>query len=90
VVAASQNDLGVIGGDTAGFPNGRRPGDDVTDVSLRVAMGVLCHAGLPPEATCVPADAKAGTAPFTDGVVKSATAFDSVFPYLKTPNAGSR
>lgn len=90
VVAASQNDLGVIGGDTAGFPNGRRPGDDVTDVSLRVAMGVLCHAGLPPEATCVPADAKAGTGPFTDGVVKSATAFDSVFPYLKTPNAGSR
>ena len=90
VVAASQNDLGVIGGDTAGFPNGRRPGDDVTDVSIRVAMGVLCHAGLPPEATCVPADAKAGTAPFTDGVVKSATAFDSVFPYLKTPNAGSR
>ncbi len=90
VVAASQNDLGVIGGDTAGFPNGRRPDDDVTDVSLRVAMGVLCHAGLPPEATCVPADAKAGTAPFTDGVVKSATAFDSVFPYLQTPHAGSR
>lgn len=90
VAAGSQNDLGVIGGDVAGFPNGRRPGDDVTDVSLRVAMGVLCHAGLPAEATCVPADAKAGTAPFTDGVVKSATAFDSVFPYLQTPHAGSR
>lgn len=90
VADGSQNDLGVIGGDVAGFPNGRRPGDDVTDVSLRVAMGVLCHAGLPAEATCVPADAKAGTAPFTDGVVKSATAFDSVFPYLQTPHAGSR
>ncbi|MEO8936987.1 MAG: DUF4331 domain-containing protein, partial [Burkholderiaceae bacterium] len=35
---ASQNTLGVLGGDAAGFPNGRRPGDDVVDVSLRVAM----------------------------------------------------
>ena len=42
--AASQNNLGVLGGDNAGFPNGRRPGDDVTDIELRVAMGVLCHA----------------------------------------------
>src|SRR6202044_3077094 len=36
---ASQNDLGVIGGDAAGFPNGRRPIDDVVDITLRVAMG---------------------------------------------------
>lgn len=35
----SQNNLGVIGGDLAGFPNGRRPGDDVVDVALRVLMG---------------------------------------------------
>ena len=40
----SQNSLGVLGGDNAGFPNGRRPGDDVVDIELRVAMGVLCHA----------------------------------------------
>ncbi len=39
--AAMQNNLGVIGGDVAGFPNGRRPGDDVVDVALRVVMGVL-------------------------------------------------
>ena len=30
--AGSQNRLGVIGGDNAGFPNGRRPGDDVVDI----------------------------------------------------------
>ena len=42
--AAQQNNLGVLGGDNAGFPNGRRPGDDVVDIELRVAMGVLCHA----------------------------------------------
>ncbi|MGH8208713.1 MAG: DUF4331 domain-containing protein, partial [Steroidobacteraceae bacterium] len=41
-VAAAQNDLGVLGGDNAGFPNGRRPYDDVTDIELRVAMGALC------------------------------------------------
>ncbi len=42
--AAKQNDLGVLGGDTAGFPNGRRPYDDVVDVTLRVAEGALCGA----------------------------------------------
>ena len=40
--AASQNALGVAGGDLAGVPNGRRPADDVVDVSLRVSMGALC------------------------------------------------
>jgi hypothetical protein len=41
---ASQNDLGVLGGDVAGFPNGRRPYDDVVDIELRVAEGALCGA----------------------------------------------
>lgn len=104
VAAANQNDLGVISiipgqndgrpsansKDVAGFPNGRRPGDDVTDIALRVSMGALCHAGLPADVTCVPADAKAGKALFTDGALKPATEFDSVFPYLTTPNPGSR
>ena len=38
---ASQNDLGVLGGDLSGFPNGRRPIDDVVDITLRAAMGAL-------------------------------------------------
>src|SRR5262249_943588 len=42
--AIAQSNLGVLGGDNAGFPNGRRPGDDVVDIELRVAMGVLCQA----------------------------------------------
>jgi Domain of unknown function (DUF4331) len=41
---ALQNDLGVLGGDLAGFPNGRRPFDDVVDITLRAAMGALCGA----------------------------------------------
>lgn len=38
-----QSNFGVVGEDLAGFPNGRRPGDDVVDIELRVAMGALCH-----------------------------------------------
>jgi Domain of unknown function (DUF4331) len=41
---AAQNDLGVLGGDLAGFPNGRRPYDDVVTITLRVAEGALCGA----------------------------------------------
>ena len=41
-----QNNLGVAGGDMAGYPNGRRPGDDVMDIALRVIMGNLQHLGL--------------------------------------------
>lgn len=40
---AAQSNFGVVGEDLAGFPNGRRPGDDVVDIALRVVMGRLCH-----------------------------------------------
>ena len=43
VPAPEQSNLGVVAGDLAGFPNGRRPGDDITDLALRVVMGALCH-----------------------------------------------
>lgn len=42
----AQVNLGVAAGDLAGFPNGRRPGDDVVDIALRAVMGAFCH-GLP-------------------------------------------
>jgi hypothetical protein len=94
--AASQNALGVIAGDVAGFPNGRRPGDDVVDVALRVVMGALCYplpigaAGAPTNlGLCTPAQAPVGNAAFTDGAPVSALDFDQTFPYLKTPLPGS-
>jgi hypothetical protein len=83
-----QNGLGVLGGDNAGFPNGRRPGDDVVDIELRVAMGVLCHA-FPGAFGCGPADAPAGALPFTDGAIVDSSFLDGGFPYLKTPISGS-
>src|SRR5262249_41070412 len=39
--AASPNRFGALAGDTQGFPDGRRLGDDVTDIELRVIAGAL-------------------------------------------------
>lgn len=83
--AGSQNRLGVIGGDPAGYPNGRRPGDDVVDITLRVAMGRLITLGLFGN----PSQAPSGGLDFTDGALVNAGFFDNSFPYLKTPLPGS-
>ncbi len=84
--AAKQSRLGVLAGDNAGFPNGRRPGDDVVDIELRVAMGVLCTLAI---GGCTPADAPAGTLHYTDGAYLDSTFFAAKFPYLRTPLPGS-
>jgi uncharacterized protein DUF4331 len=39
----AQSPYGLVAEDLAGFPNGRRPGDDTVDLALRVVMGALCH-----------------------------------------------
>jgi hypothetical protein len=86
----SQNRLGVLGGDNAGFPNGRRPGDDVVDIELRVAMGVLCTVpGVNTAVGCKAADAPAGSLKYTDGAYISSTFFANEFPYLRAPLKGS-
>ncbi|MEO5961814.1 MAG: DUF4331 domain-containing protein [Thermomonas sp.] len=76
--AAAQSNLGVLGGDTSGFPNGRRPGDDVVDITLRVAMGILL----------TDAEAPSRNLPYTDGASVSAGEFRNTFPYLNTPIGG--
>ncbi len=91
-----QHPLGVAAGDAAGFPNGRRPGDDSVDIALRVAMGALCHdvpLGMNGEGVnlglCSPEDAVVGDRPFTDGAPIDATELNNSFPYLLTPYPGS-
>ncbi len=87
---AAQSRLGVLGGDNAGFPNGRRPGDDVVDIELRVAMGVLCTvAGVNTAVGCKASDAPAGTLHYTDGAYVSSMFFANEFPYLRAPLKGS-
>lgn len=90
--AGAQNPLGVAGGDNAGFPNGRRPADDVVDLSLRVSMGALCVLTGATDALqvgCKPADAPAGGLALTDGVRKTAANYGTTFPYLTTPLTGN-
>ncbi|HEY0893578.1 MAG TPA: DUF4331 domain-containing protein, partial [Cellvibrio sp.] len=89
-----QSAFGVAGNDLAGFPNGRRPGDDVVDIALRVVMGRLCYpipvGGVDTDlGLCKPADANVGNVPFTDGAPLNASMMKNMFPYLADPLAGS-
>lgn len=77
VPPAQQKNLAALAGDNAGFPNGRRPGDDVVDIALRVVMGALIP-GSPNEKV-----------PFTDGAYIDANMFAAKFPYLNPPLKGS-
>ncbi|RZF81486.1 DUF4331 domain-containing protein [Pseudoalteromonas sp. CO325X] len=90
-----QSTFGVVGDDLAGFPNGRRPGDDVVDIALRVVMGRLCYpipvAGNDTDlGLCSSDDASVGNVPFTDGAPISAQDTNAQFPYLATPLPGSQ
>jgi hypothetical protein len=90
----AQSTFGVVGNDLAGFPNGRRPGDDTVDIVLRVAMGRLCHpvpiAGTMTDlGLCTPADAPTGLVAYTDGAPSSARNILNAFPYLNPPLRGA-
>jgi hypothetical protein len=76
---SNQNRLGLLGGDIAGFPNGRRVGDDVTDIALRAMAG-----GTP----FTPATNKAPNNTLGDGVDENDVPYLPVFPYLGTPHPG--
>ena len=76
----SANPLGIIGGDLAGFPNGRRVRDDVVTIELRAIAG----ATYPLVAPAYKPDGAAALV--TDGTTAPATP-DS-FPYLATPHDG--
>ena len=71
----------MLGGDLAGFPNGRRVGDDVTDIALRVMAG----------ATPLTPDFNGGiNAQLTDGVNGNDKPYLTTFPYLASPNSGNQ
>ena len=74
------SNLGVVGGDLSGYPNGRRLNDDVTDVTLKVAEGVLIR----PDG-----DLKTAVAGLGDGVSKNDRPFLNVFPFIADPHTGS-
>jgi hypothetical protein len=75
--AATENRFGVLGGDNAGFPNGRRLADDILDIELRVIAGAL-----------VPASQGGKQIPLGDGVDRNDKPFLSAFPYVAPPLSG--
>jgi hypothetical protein len=111
---ASQNRLAIVGSlksspagtDFAGFPNGRRPKDDVVDIALVAMLGGLCVANgdadtfklnsIPGVAgvtsACKPSSVPAGATSLDvhDAVDQAAVPFLQIFPYLNTPNPGSQ
>jgi len=80
-VTGSPNRLGLLGGDNQGFPNGRRPADDVLDIVIRAAAG-----GTP----FTPAQNVAPNNALTDGVdaVDPSQPFLTTFPFLADPTPG--
>ena len=99
---AAQNRLGIVGNllaggsDNAGYPNGRRPKDDVVDITLIAAMGGLCVANgtgnaLGFGAACNPSAVPLGNAVFNlnDNVDQATRPFLGAFPYLANPVPGT-
>src|SRR5262249_53434128 len=71
-VSAHPNRMGVLAGDNAGFPNGRRLTDDVVDIEEQAVAGFL----------------KGKKIPLGDGVNANDMAFMTHFPYVATPHEG--
>jgi hypothetical protein len=102
VAFAQQNRLGIVGNilaggnDNAGYPNGRRPKDDVVDISLVAVMGGLCMANGDTDklgfgAACKPSAVPLGATAFKlhDAVDQAKVPLLSGFPYLFTPIPGT-
>ena len=79
---ASPNSLGLLGGDAAGFPNGRRIGDDVVAIELRAVAGLT----LPLVDPTFTPDGAAGV--LTDGTTDTNGGTTATFPYLGDPGGG--
>jgi hypothetical protein len=71
-VTAKPNRLGVLGGDTQGWPNGRRLGDDVIDIAEQAVGGFLKDVKLP----------------LGDGVNADDADASDAFPYVADPKSG--
>jgi hypothetical protein len=84
----ARNRLGVIGGDVAGFPNGRRPGDDVVDILERVVGGGILSAEPTADGGTF-ADAFPNNA-LNDGVDANDVPYLETVPYHGTPHDGFR
>jgi hypothetical protein len=70
----SRKRLGLLAGDAAGFPNGRRVSDDVTDIAARAVAGILAG----PQYNY----------PIGDGVNTNDVPYQETFPYVAWAQSG--
>jgi hypothetical protein len=80
--SAEENSLGLVGGDAAGFPNGRRIKDDVVTIELRAVAGLT----LPLVDPTFTPDAAASAV--QDGTTDTNAPLLAEFPYLGLPGGG--
>jgi len=84
------SNLGLIGNDAAGYPNGRRLFDDVVTIALRAVAGAtlpLVNKSFTPDAAAgAITDGTSGGA--SDLTARGSNAFLTTFPYLGTPFSG--
>jgi hypothetical protein len=73
--------MGVLGGDAAGFPNGRRVGDDVFDIEVQALAGAT---------PLTPAFNRSPNNTLGDGVDRNDVPYLPQFPYLGVPRAGNQ
>ena len=79
---ASPNALGVVGGDLAGYPNGRRVTDDITTIAIRAVAGItypLVNKSYMPDAAA---------SAVTQGITPAANRSQATFPYVSNPHDG--
>lgn len=80
--SSSPNVIGLLGGDAAGFPNGRRVFDDVVSIELRAIAGLsypLVDKSYTPDGAA---------AVLTEGLTPASNRYQSMFPYLAPPLDG--
>jgi hypothetical protein len=79
---SNPSELGVLGGDLAGFPNGRRVFDDIVNIELRAIAGLtypLVQPSYQPDAAA---------SQLTQGLTPGPDRYQATFPYLGTPHDG--
>jgi hypothetical protein len=90
--AAKQNILGLVGGDLAGFPNGRRVQDDITTIELRAVAGatipLVDPSYTPDGAAALISDGSGGPAVLDGTKPPTNVSYLDTFPYLDHPKSG--
>lgn len=94
-VTEEPNRLGVLAGDAGGFPNGRRLADDVVDIEIQVLEGALEPDDFQPAALSSDAGPQLRSVEIVDALAAGDAVdtndvpFETAFPYVALPHAGS-